>query len=323
MYRNRVCEHFKDFDNLKSGSITKSLFKRVCSTSRSALLSCSSHIVQCHHSPTQYLTLNITLSQGISSLQVYKQSTCSQDEIEALCIYYRDPKVVGNVKWSKFEEDIEKVFTERNLEKKPTFQVKNIDHITLNSWRDGPTVNATTNNIADVAIKRMMSQIAQRRIRTKPCFQDFDRHNTGYVTGSQFEQGLNYLRLDSSEEERTALKALFGDSKGFNYIKLFRHLEPTVVETPKYEKNARELTVLNKFREERKANLRPPGLTTIVGVLDRIKTLVMKKRIRVLEFFKDYDKLKSGRITRVNFTRALDLCHFELTTKEVNLLADS
>jgi len=288
VYRNRVCEHFKDFDNLKSGSITKSLFKR-----------------------------------GISSLQVYKQHTLTQNEIEALCIYYRDPKVVGNVKWSKFEEDVEKVFTERNLEKKPTFQVQPIDHITLNSWRDGPTVSATTSSIADVAIQRMMSQIAQRRIRTKPCFQDFDRHNTGYVTGSQFEQGLNYLGLESNEEERKALKALFSDSKGFNYIKLFDHLEPIVNETPKYEKNFKELPVLNKFREERKANLRPHGLTTINGVLDRIKTLVMKKRIRVLEFFKDYDKLKSGRITRVNFTRALDLCHFELTSKEVNLIADS
>ena len=30
VYRVRVCEHFKDFDGLKSGSISKSLFKRVC-----------------------------------------------------------------------------------------------------------------------------------------------------------------------------------------------------------------------------------------------------------------------------------------------------
>ena len=29
VYRVRVCEYFKDFDALKSGSISKSLFKRV------------------------------------------------------------------------------------------------------------------------------------------------------------------------------------------------------------------------------------------------------------------------------------------------------
>ena len=44
---------------------------------------------------------------------------------------------------------------------------------------------------------------------------------------------------------------------------------------------------------------------------------VCKERIRVLEFMRDYDKLRSGRIPVTTFRRALDLCGFELTPVEV------
>ena len=47
---------------------------------------------------------------------------------------------------------------------------------------------------------------------------------------------------------------------------------------------------------------------------------VMKERIRVLEFMKDYDKLRSGRIPATSFRRALDLCGFCLGQAEIAAL---
>ena len=47
---------------------------------------------------------------------------------------------------------------------------------------------------------------------------------------------------------------------------------------------------------------------------------VCKERIRVLEFMRDYDKLRSGRISLTSFRRALDLCGFELSQPEVAAL---
>ena len=47
---------------------------------------------------------------------------------------------------------------------------------------------------------------------------------------------------------------------------------------------------------------------------------VVKERIRVLEFMKDYDKLRSGRIPVTSFNRALDLCGFGLSQAEVSAL---
>ena len=47
---------------------------------------------------------------------------------------------------------------------------------------------------------------------------------------------------------------------------------------------------------------------------------VSKERVRVGEFMKDYDKLKSGRVSCINFARGLDLCGFGLTPDEVMVL---
>ncbi len=40
----------------------------------------------------------------------------------------------------------------------------------------------------------------------------------------------------------------------------------------------------------------------------------------MLDFMKDYDKLRSGRILKTSFRRALDLCGFELTESQTTAL---
>lgn len=49
----------------------------------------------------------------------------------------------------------------------------------------------------------------------------------------------------------------------------------------------------------------------------------MKEGIRVLEFMRDYDKLRSGRILKTVFSRALDLAKLELQASEVAVLMEA
>ena len=49
---------------------------------------------------------------------------------------------------------------------------------------------------------------------------------------------------------------------------------------------------------------------------------VHKERVRVIDWFKVHDKLNSGRVSKQNFRRALDLCHLELQESEVAILED-
>ena len=57
-------------------------------------------------------------------------------------------------------------------------------------------------------------------------------------------------------------------------------------------------------------------------IMYRIKCKIMKERIRVIEFMKDYDKLRTGRMLKTSFPRALDLCTFCLAKSEVQKLID-
>lgn len=286
VYRVRVCEHFKDFDLLKSGSISKSLFKR-----------------------------------GLASMQG-KNYNLAPSELEALSIFYRDPKLSGNVRWSNFERDVEKVIIERHLEKKAMYRVEPNDHITLNSWDTDKQISDEDRAIAERATERMREKIAQKRIITKPCFKDFDRHNCGYVSKGQFAQGLSYLRLESTEPERKAIAALYGYRKGINYHKFFGDIDPVAQEPPKYKKNLEKMVEYINHRESGTERLlKRSGCKTVDGVIEKIKDTVMKRRVRLLEFFKDYDKLKSGRISKTNFKRALDLSGLGLNVDEIDLLA--
>ena len=54
--------------------------------------------------------------------------------------------------------------------------------------------------------------------------------------------------------------------------------------------------------------------------MDKIKDRVVKKRQRLLEFFKDYDKLFSGRVSENNFKRGMDLSGLGLAEMEVEIL---
>ncbi|CAH3198754.1 unnamed protein product [Porites evermanni] len=54
----------------------------------------------------------------------------------------------------------------------------------------------------------------------------------------------------------------------------------------------------------------------------KIKCKVMKERMRLNEFFKDYDKLRTGRILKTLFPRAMDLSSLKLTKVEVEQLME-
>lgn len=69
-----MIEYFQDFDGLRTGSITKSQFRRGLS------------------------------SLGISKLKFHD---LIDPQYAILCAYYEDPKAKDKVQWTKFMDDIE------------------------------------------------------------------------------------------------------------------------------------------------------------------------------------------------------------------------
>lgn len=60
----------------------------------------------------------------------------------------------------------------------------------------------------------------------------------------------------------------------------------------------------------------------IVLILAKIKGKVVRERIRVMEFMRDYDRCNEQAITRDNFKRGLSVCGFDLNEAEVETLMD-
>lgn len=285
--RLRVIEFFQDFDPLRSGYISKTQFKRALAT------------------------------MGLSKLG-------SQDLTEAqyqmLAKYYESSSSSDKVCWKQFHDDIENVFTQPGLEKAPTYQVPQSEVFRVPKPGTVNWEGASQDHLNLVAetMNRLQQKVNQRRILCKPCFQDFDRHNNGHVTKTQFRQCLTYLQLNASEEEMKALEAKFCNDMGFNYIAFLQELQPYTPPDFMYEKrleDVRQTNVRTRLPET-------DPISDLEGVLIKIKTKVSRERLRVLDFMKDYDKLRSGRMLKTSFRRALDLCGFQLKESEICILED-
>jgi len=282
--RIRVSEFFKDYDQLRSGSVSRSIFAR---------------------------GLNV---MGVNWLD--------KPHVLALQNYYADPLKSDCVVVNDFVRDIESVFTQPELEKDPLKKVPPLETFVLP--KEGANIGweHSSDNVKqwfEEAMVRMRSRAMQRRLLAKPVFQDFDKHNNGHVTQSQFKQCLAYLDLHTDDDEVRAIQEKFSDNIGFDYVRFLDELTPQVRDLPKYKEHLKELQAVN-------AHKNPPeidALADLRAIITKIKTKVWKERMRVYEFMKDYDKLKTGRVLETNFRRAVDLANLGLKESEVDILCDT
>ncbi|XP_060063466.1 uncharacterized protein LOC132543930 [Ylistrum balloti] len=285
--RLRVIEYFQDYDPLRSGSISKSQFRR-----------------------------------GLSVLGLSKlgQHDLLDPQFQVLIDYYQNPDKEDQVLWTKFTYDVETVFTQPGLEKEPTYQVPPMEMFRVPKPGTIDWAYATEDHkeLFESTMERLRQRINQRRVLAKPVFQDFDKHNNGHVTKAQFRQCLTMLELHSTEAEMAGLEAKFCNDVGFNYLALLNELQPVIPPKFMYETRLEELRLTNKKTKLPEIN----AANDLEEVLMKVKTKVSKERIRVIDFMKDYDKLRSGRVLKTSFRRALDLCRFELKESEASILED-
>ena len=284
--RLRVIEFFEDFDSLRSGSVTRAIFARC--------------------------------------LDVMGVTWLDKAHLHALMNTYMNHNKPDLVEWKRFMEDVESVFTLPDLEKQPNRKVPSMESFLLpkegflEEWVNAPKEVKDT---LEVAMARMRSRIFQRRMfgGTKPVFQDFDRHNNGHITKSQYRQCMVTLELYADDVETAAIEARYSDNIGFDYVKFLDDLIPHYKELPKYSQHLEDLKLAN-------ANKKPPEIDNTSDfnlLMTKVKSIVAKQRMRLYEFLKDFDKLRSGRVSYVNFARALDLAHLDLKESEVKMLTQA
>lgn len=176
--RLRIKEFFKDFDPLNSGKVSRAQFRRCL----------------------MILNINIT-----------------DDEYDKIIQEYMDTQNPDLIHYSRFVESIDKVFTLNNLEKTPTKKMYNIEPM-LSTLKIRNTLSPEREEAFQKLLKKMQAETRSRSYILKDYFKQFDRHNHGVVTKSQFIQCLLFT-FPISKEEYELLIDKYVNNKGLvNYM---------------------------------------------------------------------------------------------------------
>lgn len=179
----------------------------------------------------------------------------------------------------------------------------------------------------------------------KPQLQDYDRTNSCHVTAEQFRRVLKELKIipDNESEFQLLLRRYFdkGNVREVNYFKFCADIDRTedifppynaknpVESKPIYHGQLRDpgstfymndtssLDVINnRFQQKRVETSNNP-----TDVEQRLQSTVVMKRVRIEEFFLDFDKLRKGKVTKGQFETILSMLNFNLTKEEFEHLA--
>ncbi|KPI99546.1 hypothetical protein RR46_03911 [Papilio xuthus] len=177
----------------------------------------------------------------------------------------------------------------------------------------------------------LLATIAARDLPLRPYFQDYElvAKNDGRITFAHFARILHFVGVILSPEDfNLIVRRFIKDSYTIDYVEFLKAVEAVKKEGiqglgPAYQHPGAVLdTTLPKLsRPEVEAGrpgsllgtevfhpaLQPPRPPrALLDVMLRVQEFVLQRRIRVSEYFRDFDALNSGRIMPQQFRRAMD-----------------
>lgn len=175
----------------------------------------------------------------------------------------------------------------------------------------------------------MNNKIKAERILLKPGFMDFDRSQQLHITQHQFLRVLKSLGLMPANQAVFDLIIRHycdrGTSAEVNYWKFCMDLDkpedifpgyipkiappppkytlgiPPAINSPFFADQTGDLDVINhRYQQPRVEISNDP-----VDIEDRLRSVVVMKRVRIEQFFLDFDKLRKGHVTKKQFSSIL------------------
>ena len=268
------------------------------------------HLIEWFEDFDQLRTSTVSKEQFRRCFEFAKFSL-TDHEWDLLCqAFERD----GDVNYRDFCYQVSQIFTNPDLEHAPKGDIPN----------SRATVDKVTNRITtdlppevDKLFEKLVDQVKVYGIHIKEAFMDFDTHNCGRITKSQFLRALPFR--DLSKQEIQILLDRYLDPKigDVNYKRLhldiidFQHLTEAPDMTPHF-------TLPHQLQSIKLH----PLFSDPDTVIERFATYVYKNRVRILDFFRSHDPLHCGRVTQEVFMNVLTLFGFQFSPEELQDLAD-
>ena len=284
----RISEFMRDYDPLRSGSITK----------------------------TQFL-------ESLSMLHLF----LSRQEAELLCEKYANhtPGRENEILWTKFADDIDIVFVIKHLEQRD--DINQVLDITKKDFKLNELSLPDQATLQEI-LKAMKKFFEVNRIEPKPLFFNHDRLQRGKVLKPQFKNVMHGMKFNISDDHIDVLMKKYGDpiSNEINYVNILNDAA-TFGENPK-DKKDENISSMQKLTDKEfvpslsNANNFYTYQTYFVNlnsklkdIMDKIKHTVKINRIRLNLFFEDF-----GTCTKAKFRTALDMANLNLREEEFQFL---
>lgn len=237
-------------------------------------------------------------------------------EIDMIVAHYQIKD--KRIRYRDFCDSINSVFTINNLEKMPTLQVKAppLDFLVQVTNK----LSSQDESQCQALISRLSKIMSERRLIMAPFFKDFDKNlgNMGTVTRSHFSRIMSTFRIDLSDTEMHLVFKKFEDKKQgkVNYMEFIK-----AIDSETYINNKNKPATPVSRSQTADSESQSVCQVTWESTLSNIRQYVLTRRVRVAEFFKNFDKLRTYSIPEREFCRGVNTIGYPITTQEYDTLA--
>ena len=236
-------------------------------------------------------------------------------EFEVIADEFRTAE--GTINYRQFCDALSKIFTNKDLEKNPTGKVKDTKKVLT---RTLDKIEANTDPQFEALLAKMAHQVQTRGVHIRESYMDFDRHNSGNVTQSQFFRAMPFRELTAAELQLLVKRYTDPILRDVNYKRLHNDVNQYIQQV-----NAKKDTLIRtrgwqllphqrdslKFRD---FNHDPST------VLQNFANHVYEQRIRIRDFFEQHDPLRQGRILVDKFEGTMTLFGFPWTQDDLDYI---
>jgi len=308
--RIRLQDFFRDYDKLRTGLCTQTQFKR-------ALLAAC----------------------GIGGM--------TQHEINVLTEEYKDPNdVLLRVQWRKFTQNMDNIFVKNGLETRPRTPVPEPHQWDLDEFGERNPNLDDVEQAQFISIMDMItSAVSQQRMTLKPFFENFDKNHMEEVSENQFTRALIMTNIMITEEQQRILKKAYHNPMRKHMIRyglfwedikrllpqLPAHMQfcpinyiTTLAKDPLDPDPAPPSSIggiMVKAPEDRSppAKVMPDDID-LDGLMDKLRSRVLVRKLRIQDFLSEFDGLRSGYISKPQFRTGMAIGDVMLTEPELGLL---
>jgi Ca2+-binding EF-hand superfamily protein len=236
------------------------------------------------------------------------------------------------MKYTDFCNTIDSVFTVKGLDKDPTKVVKQSGvEEALPARRKRMEMDDESKKKLFEALNIASKLVLTQRFNMKPFFQAFDTTACGFISKTQFARVLSQVGLKPTEDTMNVILKCYmnkGNVDEVNYVDFVNDVDKPEVIYQIEEKDVSLLTATQmiKKNEEKKnkvksiVNRKPEDLDDVLGF---IRKKVKEERIRLDEFLRDFDKLRSGSITATQLRLGLNMAKLVLSNAEFDVICEN